>query len=136
MEGARHQLIAELARRLPEVESVVQRGRGFGKLVAETAATDAALVGVDEVGVPVAVGVVHLDDDRRLLAGPVAHAAVRERAERLSTQNPPGGHHPYRLCGLCVDRAGGKAHLELRRELRAHPAGGLRICSSKRYTSL
>jgi len=42
-----YEKVAELAGRLPEVESVVQRGRGFGKLVAETAATDAALVGVD-----------------------------------------------------------------------------------------
>lgn len=47
-----YEKVAAVARGLPEVDSVVQRGRGFGKLVAETAALDAALVGVDVAAEP------------------------------------------------------------------------------------
>ena len=70
-------------------------------------ARPALLVGVDEVGVPVAVGVVHLDDD----AGELAAAAVApehaDRVEAVAERAGVGRHHDAAAVGLdAVERRG------------------------------
>ena len=67
----------------------------------------ALLVGVDEVGVPVAVGVVHLHHGGRVPPARVPAPVHRDRVEAVAERARVGGHHhPAAAGGRCRARRG------------------------------